>query len=384
MYPRTPHRGWRVLLIAVAALVYLLHILVVGVKPRGAAMQPGGGAPPESSTAASDGGGGVGSGFSSLMKKKSRRRPVMYTFYAPIYPDPGIARARRHQNEGGGAKSDRDAESDAESDTGGGNEMTHAEDAELLHLWKTSWEDMGWRAVILSLEDARIHPDYRDLLRRVKSVPLGIKPDYNQYCFLRWMAMSAVGGGWMSDIDVLPLEGSNLLSPKNYGSGTNAEVAWAGSGFGAASYLPNGGALTVHNGHVPCLVSGSGPEWDRMFRAILNEALSHAHERPVETGTMTRGYYSDMISLQNLEEKDTAFFQTTNAVAHGHEIALDTDHPERSPVDCDVLKGMRAIHFSHRSMHHMYGDEDHTGERPRLARIWHDRWKKNCLSSSFV
>ena len=192
------------------------------------------------------------------------------------------------------------------------------------------------------------------------------------------------GGGWMSDIDVLPLEGSNLLSPKNYGSGTNAEVAWAGSGFGAASYLPNGGALTVHNGHVPCLVSGSGPEWDRMFRAVLNEALSHAHERPVETGTMTRGYYSDMISLQNLEEKDTAFFQTTNVVAHGHEIALDTDHPERSPVDCDVLKGMRAIHFSHRSMHHMYGDEDHTGERPRLARIWHDRWKKNCLSSSFV
>ena len=62
--------------------------------------------------------------------------------------------------------------------------------------------------------------------------------------------MASVGGGWLSDIDVLP----TFLSPAS---------------------LPNKGNFTVYQGTVPALVSGDQGEWERMARQLMS-----AIERP--------------------------------------------------------------------------------------------------------
>lgn len=75
---------------------------------------------------------------------------------------------------------------------------------------------------------------------------------FNYMCYIRYIAMSAVGGGWMSDYDVLPL--------RFYFNG-----------------LPNNGAFTVYETSVPSLVSGNESEWERLMNEIIDEGNSHIY-----------------------------------------------------------------------------------------------------------
>ena len=87
--------------------------------------------------------------------------------------------------------------------------QTASLDADMLALWTSSWEAAGFDTRVLKLADAMRHPDY-DAMRTNLSVLgsagiLGSNIEYDSYCFLRYLAMGAVGGGWMSDYDALPL-----------------------------------------------------------------------------------------------------------------------------------------------------------------------------------
>ena len=75
-------------------------------------------------------------------------------------------------------------------------DMTDEADVDLLENWKKAWWDAGWEPVIISQWDAMNLPEYNDM------IDLIVDPDfigqYNMQCYIRYLAMSAVGGGWMS------------------------------------------------------------------------------------------------------------------------------------------------------------------------------------------
>ena len=78
--------------------------------------------------------------------------------------------------------------------------------------WKTSWEKLGWKAVMLN----RSHAQGSHLYNKIASKMLnasGSLPaerrnelDWLMARFTRWCALHAAGGGWMSDYDAFNLD----------------------------------------------------------------------------------------------------------------------------------------------------------------------------------
>jgi hypothetical protein len=72
-----------------------------------------------------------------------------------------------------------------------------------LDLWATSWRDQGWEAVVLGRSDAERHPLYKTMMSRIDSYPTVNDKRYETACYLRWLALDAVSGSFMTDYDVL-------------------------------------------------------------------------------------------------------------------------------------------------------------------------------------
>lgn len=75
---------------------------------------------------------------------------------------------------------------------------------ELLNLWRESWYRNGWSPVVLTRKDVEITPGLLSLLKsRVESYPTANDRNYELACYIRHLAMANVGGGLMTDFDVL-------------------------------------------------------------------------------------------------------------------------------------------------------------------------------------
>jgi hypothetical protein len=79
------------------------------------------------------------------------------------------------------------------------------------NVWKASWERAGWECVMLNPSHAAMSPQASMLQGKVASISrttpglsdaIGVKL---QVKFARWGALFGVGGGWMSDYDVVNL-----------------------------------------------------------------------------------------------------------------------------------------------------------------------------------
>jgi hypothetical protein len=75
-------------------------------------------------------------------------------------------------------------------------DMTDAADEDLLANWKKAWWDAGWEPVIITQWDAMNLPEYDEMIDLI--VDPSFIGQYNMQCYIRYLAMSAVGGGWMS------------------------------------------------------------------------------------------------------------------------------------------------------------------------------------------
>lgn len=120
------------------------------------------------------------------------------------------------------------------------------ENNKILYLWKTAWSLAGWKPRILTEEDAKRHPNYEELRRKFSAFPTVNEKEYEIACFMRYLAMAAVGGGWMSDYDVLPFRLSGCIEPLN------------------------DGGYTVYEGVFPGLVSGTSQEFNRVANLMAN------------------------------------------------------------------------------------------------------------------
>lgn len=74
----------------------------------------------------------------------------------------------------------------------------------LIGLWKYTWEKRGWQTRVLGLSNAQANPRYAAFKDSVTSKTKSINPgDYDLMCWLRWLAFEQVGGGLMTDYDVI-------------------------------------------------------------------------------------------------------------------------------------------------------------------------------------
>jgi hypothetical protein len=248
-------------------------------------------------------------------------RGNIYTFYAPLLHAEDTSRERK---------------------------VRKADEA-LLQAWKKAWYDAGWNPRIISLEDAKNHPNFILYLERLKNVTLigigGRGVEYNKYCFLRYLAMAHVGGGMMADYDLFPIINSTQ-SLRNYSF----------EDFTVYQRTLN------KAGPVPALCSGSSKEWERIAFAILEIS-----QNPLNTG------WSDMTALMQLYKTQQGSMVLRNQVLGSNEFVNAFSLTEK----CNLASRTMAIgvHFSHY-------DVQESGykilDRPQLALDFMASWRKHC------
>lgn len=77
--------------------------------------------------------------------------------------------------------------------------------------WKTSWEKLGWKSVMLNRSHAQGSHLYNKLASKMMNASSSLPAerrnelDWLMARFTRWCALHAAGGGWMSDYDAFNL-----------------------------------------------------------------------------------------------------------------------------------------------------------------------------------
>jgi len=127
-------------------------------------------------------------------------------------------------------------------------EVLLIQDLTIIAIWKHAWKQAGWNPRVLSLEDAKKHPDYKEVNEEIRHLsPVMLKSEYQVMCYMRYFAMAAVGGGWMTDFDTMPFH----MPTSEY------------------AMLPNSGKFTSFESFVPALLSGSKSEWEYIAKRLI-------------------------------------------------------------------------------------------------------------------
>jgi hypothetical protein len=163
---------------------------------------------------------------------------------------------------------------------------------DLIKVCAKSWEKNGWKLVVLNYEIAKSHDFYSSYSEVIKQLP-SVNPAYYDYhCYMRWLAMSKVGGGIMIDYDVanLSLTDDSIFQQK---------------------------MITGFQEHVPCVVSGKAEQYLEACKIFCElkdseKCIDNNHNRP---------HTSDMIMLANGFKKDQ--FNKINYVV---------DYPKTAPL----------------------------------------------------
>ncbi len=147
-------------------------------------------------------------------------------------------------------------------------------DTELLELWKMSWRHKCWEPIILDESHAAQHLNFTDLDTKLSALPTVNPKLYERTCYLRYVAMSTVGGGVTVDNDVMNM------------------------GFWPTDVpdpLPE--RLHVSASHIPTLMYAPGEEYDRVIRFMANYTLT-----PKDTYNK-RPHTSDMYIMVELIDR---------------------------------------------------------------------------------
>jgi len=270
---------------------------------------------------------------------KAEERPTIYTFFE--------------------LRKDRNGNPDK-------NNRIYHED--LISAWKELWYEAGWSPQILTLDDARRHPDYEKYTNLLtKGTENVFEDSYDFMCFMRWLAMSSHGkGGFMADYDTFPLE----ITPS----------------MGSSS-MPNYGVFTSYQRHVPSLISGSASEWERMSHRVLDMAVEQIERQLQEGGRNANGeqadeaFYSDMLALQDLHDREeTSYIQEELVGSYPYKSYLQ--------IDCTLTQNKLAVHLAHSATeyvveHKLVDVPEHKNEKSRhyFARTLIRRWRDQCKSS---
>ena len=208
-------------------------------------------------------------------------------------------------------------------------------DEPALEVWRDVWAKAGWDPVVLSQKDAERHPRYDEMVRRFSEYPTVNAPGYELACYLRYLAMAVVGGGFMTDYDVINV---NVPPPPT------------------CDWLPNDGAFTTHEKFVPSVATGTAAEFDR----VVNEFYDVDVDAVLQATGSGDNQVSDMILDLYLADQGKISEATSLAVSPA----------EISDPPCDARGAALPLmlHFSHHTMADVLSQTD----RPATMRAWAD------------
>lgn len=259
--------------------------------------------------------------------------------------------------------------------------MTDDGDDAMLALWKEQWTAAGFDAHILKLEDAEPHPRFAEFKEKLEDVPLNSPTKlYNQMCFIRHLAMAQVGGGFMTDYDVLPLisegdhssrvpfhEQDEITDTTFDKDGNMVEKQTQKSSRNLSFRIPSNDAditvysATVADGGIPCMMSGPASKWESLaFQLVDNAITKHSEER----------MWTDFLAMIDL--RNEGIYEINNLVLSKFD--LDREWTEYA---CNEIKdrGYVAIHFSHIRFKEAGIPVD---QRSQIARSWLESWRSAC------
>lgn len=109
----------------------------------------------------------------------------------------------------------------------------------VLEAWKDSWSNQGWTPVVLSEEHFFEFNRAKEFNSAVSKLPTINDPAYERACYRRWAAMAAIGGGLMTDYDVVNVGYKTSIPPTNYicrmlDANSPCAVYCSGAGFETA------------------------------------------------------------------------------------------------------------------------------------------------------
>jgi hypothetical protein len=142
-------------------------------------------------------------------------------------------------------------------------DINKEEQKEMIDIWKESWSKFGWNPIVLSNSDTSLSDEQYKL---ISNLPTVNNPIYEITCYLRWNAMSNIGGGWMSDYDVI-----------NCGFTPEDSLKYE--------------SISILQGHVPCLVFGTSEDYSKIFEIFYKEGQNKT------TKIGDKNHTSDMIIL---------------------------------------------------------------------------------------
>lgn len=147
---------------------------------------------------------------------------------------------------------------------------------ELIKIWKNSWRQRGWEPVVLNKSIAQQHPLFGYYDQVFRSYPTTNHKEYELACYYRWIAMAVVGGGFLSDYDVMNIDFPS--HPHAYKDEYKKP-------------------LTVYQGFVPALVAGTKEEYEKVVQEM-------ATYKPKDNYIVKdKPHLSDMLILRNLVQE---------------------------------------------------------------------------------
>lgn len=103
-------------------------------------------------------------------------------------------------------------------------------------MWKASWEKQGWECRMLNRSHAKCSNLHLKLVRKLVDTSNRLPPELTNYAhkmmarYVRWCALHAAGGGWMSDYDVVNINFPAQVAELKEANGTlqvvTKEPAW--------------------------------------------------------------------------------------------------------------------------------------------------------------
>lgn len=182
-------------------------------------------------------------------------------------------------------------------------DLNRFDEIKLSCLWRERWAAAGWDAVILNEYQARKHPFFDELDAVVSKFPTCNPTSYERACYLRWLALAQVGGGWMSDLDVF-LAGK-FQKPDNLDPLSMPIVGTIYEILAEPCVLDK--IIIYQTPCCPCLVWCSPENALRLCK----EFVKGIGNRPQDG----RGHFSDQYALCDLVEKDKVdWIQTRDVV----------------------------------------------------------------------
>jgi hypothetical protein len=192
------------------------------------------------------------------------------------------------------------------------------DELDMLELWKKSWSAYGWNPVILDMSVAKRHPRFEEYKKILSTFPTVNPKNTELACYYRWIAMEVVGGGFMSDIDVM-----------NYGFRyPSGEWDWD---------------FTTHQAFIPSFVSASKQEYQRIVDLMASfDGMKNAYK---ENG---KPHMSDMLIFDALAKEGV--IKTTNNLVSEDTTKLLT-HWSHSHVWKYLGEGTKRVDYIRKTRH---------------------------------